>query len=224
MASPPPYRPRKDRPVWEDEHGSRPWDERDARHRPKHYWTSEAMVLEKVGEFILSEVGPGRPASQDRYQAWAALADDRPSTTVLDGYGGLKALVKKVGRAGVLEKAKREAERQTNPTPEELEAREQEKLAAIVAKPQCQQILALVGERGEVGAREIEAAPQLGQRHCVELAPPPPQGGPHRLHDREPGREERPLPASRRDHARAAGSSRALPPGGAALAPERAGD
>ena len=157
LPDPPPYRPRQDKPVWEDEHGSRPWDTADARHRPKHYWTSEAMVLEKIGEFVRDEVGPGRPASQDRYQDWSARAPDRPSIFVLQQYGGLKSLVRKVSRVGELETAKREAERLANPTAEELEAREQTRLASIVRKPQCQQILKLVRERGEIGAREIEA-------------------------------------------------------------------
>lgn len=122
LADPPPYRPREHKPVWEDEHGSRPWDERDPRHRPKHYWTSEAMVLVKVGEFLHEKVGPGRPASQDRYQEWSARQDDRPSLEVLQNYGGLKALVAKAARAGVVERAREEAKREIEPTPEELEA------------------------------------------------------------------------------------------------------
>lgn len=158
LPDPPPYRPRIDKQVWEDEQGSRPWDPRDARHRPKHYWTSEAMVLEKVGEFVRDEVGPGRPASQDRYQAWSAQSPERPSVMTLQRYGGLEKLVKRLSKPGELERARREAERLANPTAEEQAEREQERLAAIVAKPQCQKILELIRERGEVGAREIEQA------------------------------------------------------------------
>jgi predicted transcriptional regulator len=158
LVDPPPYRPRIDKPIWEDEHGSRPWDARDPRHRPKHYWTSEAMMIVKVGEFLAEEVGRGRPASQDRYQEWSARQDDRPSLEVLQNYGGLKALVAKAARAGALAKARDEAKREIEPTPDELAERERARLAAIVDKPQAQAILKLVGERGEVGAREIEAA------------------------------------------------------------------
>jgi len=155
---PPPYRPRQDKPIWEDDLGSRPWDPSDARYRPKLVWDTEAKVLEAVGEFVRNEVGPGRPASQDRYQDWSAKSPDRPSIPVLQNYGGLPKLVRKVSRQGELEKAKREADRLANPTEEEREAREREKLAAIVVKEQCQQILKLITERGEVSAREIAEA------------------------------------------------------------------
>ena len=158
LDDPPPYRPRQDKPVWEDDLGSRPWDAADARYRPKHVWDTEAKVLAKVGEFLRNEVGPGRPASQDRYQDWSAGHPDRPSIASLQSYGGLKKLVAKLGKAGELERAKREADRLANPTQEEREAQEKARLNAIVAKPQCQQILQLVRERGEIGAREIEAA------------------------------------------------------------------
>jgi predicted transcriptional regulator len=154
---PPPYRPRQDKPVWEDDLGSRPWDPADARYRPKHVWDTEAKVLEAVGEFVRNEVGRGRPASQDRYQDWSAKSPDRPSIPVLQNYGGLPKLVRKVSRQGELEKAKREAERLANPTQEEREAQEKARLDEQVAKEQCQKILKLVRERGEIGAREIEA-------------------------------------------------------------------
>lgn len=158
LATPPPYRPRVDKPVWEDELGSRPWDANDPRHRPKHYWTSEAMVLVKVGEFLTDEVGPGRPASQDRYQEWSARDADRPSLEVLQNYGGLKTLVAKAAKAGALATAHEEAKRESEPTPEELAAREQAKLQELVSRPQAKEILRIVGERGEAGARDIEAA------------------------------------------------------------------
>lgn len=158
LDDPPPYRPRQDKPVWEDDLGSRPWDPADARYRPKHVWDTEAKVLEAVGEFVRNEVGPGRPASQDRYQDWSAKSPDRPSIPVLQNYGGLPKLVRKVSRQGELEKARREADRLANPTQEEREAREKARLDEMVSKPQCQQILNLVRERGEIGAREIEAA------------------------------------------------------------------
>ena len=156
LDDPPPYRPRQDKPVWEDDLGSRPWDSTDARYRPKLVWDTEAKVLAKVGEFVRNEVGPGRPASQDRYQDWSAGHPDRPSIASLQRFGGLKKLVAKLGKAGELEKAKREADRLANPTPKEREAREKAKLKEIVSKEQCQQILKLVAERGEIGAREIE--------------------------------------------------------------------
>jgi hypothetical protein len=162
LAAPPAYRPRQDKPVWEDDLGSRLWDPADARYRPQFYWTSEAMVLVKVGEFLRDEVGPGRPASQDRYQDWSAKGPDRPSIPVLQRYGGLKKLVRKLGQAGTLERAQQDVERLANPTPAELEARERARLDAIIAKEQCQQILALVRGRGEIGSREIEEA--LGWR------------------------------------------------------------
>lgn len=158
LDDPPPYRPRQDKPVWEDDLGSRPWDPSDARYRPKLVWDTEAKVLEKVGEFVRDEVGRGRPASQDRYQDWSAGHPDRPSIASLQRFGGLKKLVAKLGKAGELEKVKREADRLANPSPAEREAREKAQLDAIVAKPQCQKILKLVRERGEIGAREIEAA------------------------------------------------------------------
>lgn len=158
LDDPPPYRPRQDKPIWEDEHGSRPWDSADARYRPKLYWKNEAMVLVKIGEFIKEEVGAGRPASQDRYQDWSARSPDRPSLTVVQNFGGLKKLVAKVSKAGELERAHVEAKREVEPTPEEVAARERERLSEMVAKPQAQAILAVIRERGEVGAREIEAA------------------------------------------------------------------
>lgn len=158
LADPPPYRPRIDKPVWEDALGSRPWDANDPRHRPKHYWTSEAMVLVKVGEFLKEEVGRGRPASQDRYQEWSARDPNRPSLEVLQNYGGLKTLVAKAARAGALAKARVEAKRESEPTTEELAAREQAKLDELVSRKQAMEILRVIAERGEVGAREIEAA------------------------------------------------------------------
>jgi predicted transcriptional regulator len=171
LDDPPPYRPRQDKPVWEDEIGSRAWDPSDASYRPKLVWDTEAKVLEAVGEFVRNEVGPGRPASQDRYQDWSAKSPDRPSIAVLQNYGGLPKLARKLSRQGELAKAKREAERLANPTQEEREAREQEKLAAIVAKEQCQQILKLVTERGEIGAREIEAALGWGKSTASNWLP-----------------------------------------------------
>lgn len=158
LTKPPPYRPRIDKPVWEDDLGSRPWDTSDARYRPKHYWTTKAPVLAKVADFIREEVGPGRPASQDRYQAWSAESPERPSLEIIQKFGGLQALVKEAGRAGSAERAQEEADRLANPTAEEIADAEAAKLASEVAKPQCQNILRLVEERGEVGSREIEAA------------------------------------------------------------------
>lgn len=158
LAESPPYRPRHDRPVWEDEHGSRPWNPADARYRRKHYWTTEASVLAKVGDFLTEEVGTGRPASQDRYQDWSARADDRPSLEVVQRFGGLKALVTKASKANALTRARAEAKREAEPTAEEVAAREEAKLQEIVSKSQAQEILRILKERGEVGAREIEAA------------------------------------------------------------------
>lgn len=57
-----------------------------------------------------------------------------------------------------MERAQKEAERLANPTAEEIAAAAAAKLAAEVAKPQCQKILRLVEERGVVGSREIESA------------------------------------------------------------------
>jgi hypothetical protein len=158
MPAPPPYHPRQDKPVWEDKEGSRPWDSADARHRPKLYWKNEAMVLVKVGAFVVEEVGPGRPASQDRYQDWSARSPDRPSLMVVQSFGGLKKLVAKVSKAGELQRARVEAKRESEPTAEEVAAKERQRLAEMVAKPQAQAVLQLVRERGEVGGREIEAA------------------------------------------------------------------
>ena len=158
LPEPPPYRPRQDKPVWEDEHGSRPWDPADAPYRPKHRWTTKAPVLAKVAEFIRDEVGPRRPASQDRYQAWSALDPDRPSLEIIQKFGGLKALVKEAAKAGSAERAEKQARRQANPSAKEIKAMAEAKLAANVAKPQCQAILRLITERGEVGSRQIEEA------------------------------------------------------------------
>ena len=158
LTEPPPYRPRVDKPVWEDDLGSRPWDTRDARYRPKHFWTTRAPVLARIADFLREEVGPGRPASQDRYQAWSAQSPERPSLEIIQKFGGLKALVKEAAREGSVERAQKEAERLANPTAKEIAAAAAAKLAAEVAKPQCQKILRLVEERGEIGGREIEAA------------------------------------------------------------------
>jgi DNA-binding transcriptional ArsR family regulator len=158
MSAPPPYRPRQDKPVWEDEQGSRPWDASDARYRPKLYWKNEAMVLVKIGEFLKAEVGPGRPASQDRYQDWSARSPDRPSLMVVQSFGGLRKLVAKVTKVGELERARMEARGEIEPTADELAAKERERLADMVAKPQARAILKLISERGEAGGREIEAA------------------------------------------------------------------
>lgn len=158
LAAPPPYRPRVDKPVWEDAHGSRPWDVADAPYRPKHFWTTKGPVLAKVAEFIREEVGPRRPASQDRYQAWSALSPERPSLEIIQKFGGLKALVKEAAGAESAKRAQQEARRRANPSAKEIKAAAAAKLAANIAKPQCQSILRLIEERGEMGAREIEAA------------------------------------------------------------------
>ncbi|HZT17065.1 MAG TPA: hypothetical protein VFA19_14085 [Gaiellaceae bacterium] len=129
------------------------------------------MVLVKVGEFLAEEVGRGRPASQDRYQEWSARDPDRPSLAVLQNYGGLKTLVAKAAKAGALATAHEEAKRESEPTREELAAREQAKLQELVSRPQAKEILRIVTERGEAGAREIEAALGWGNGTAANWLP-----------------------------------------------------